>query len=213
MSDVTDPARWEGLATSVISDALNRFQVMQGGIRGLSGGRLFGPAYPVRAMVGENSVIHRAVAQAPPGAVLVVDAEGHVDRAVWGDVLTVAALAGGVAGAVVDGAVRDLEAIRERGFCLFARGVSAAGPHKGWEGTIGRPVQCGGVVVAKGDLVIGDGDGVVVVPAELVETTLEGASAARERERGWIDRIQGGETSARVLGLDGSDHEERNEAP
>jgi 4-hydroxy-4-methyl-2-oxoglutarate aldolase len=213
MTDATDPTRWEGLGTSVISDALNRFQVMRGGIRRLSGGRLFGPAYPVRAMVGENSVIHRAVAAASPGTVLVVDAEAHTDRAVWGDVLTVAALSGGLAGAVIDGAVRDLEAIRERGFSLFARGVSAAGPHKGWEGTIGRPVQCGGVVVAEGDLVIGDGDGVVVVPADLVEATLEGATAAQERERGWIERIEGGETSVRVLGLDGSDDGEGNEGP
>lgn len=208
MNSSPDASRWEGLSTSVISDALNRFQVMHAGIRRLSDGRLFGPAYPAKAMVGENSVIHRAVAQAPPGSVLVVDAEGYANRAVWGDVLTVAALARGLAGAVIDGVVRDSEAIRDRGFSLFARGVSAAGPHKGWQGAIGQPIQCGGVVVAAGDLIVGDADGVVVIPAELMEATLESAISAHRREGEWIDRIASGENSVAVLGLDRPDHEE-----
>lgn len=209
MSSAFDASRWEGLSTTLISDALDRFQVMDAAIRRLSGGRLFGPAYPVRSMVGENSVIHRAVARAPAGSVLVVDAEGYADRAVWGDVLTAAALARGIVGGVIDGAVRDSEAIRERGFPLFARGVAAAGPHKGWRGVIGEPIQCGGVVVAPGDLIVGDADGVVVVPADLAEGTLEAATAAREREAEWMRRIAGGETSVTVLGLDSPDDDEK----
>jgi regulator of RNase E activity RraA len=201
MSGTWDPEVWASLSCALVSDCLERFQAMDAGVRRLSGGRLLGRAVPVRTMVGESATLHAAVQQAPAGAVLVIDAEGHLGRAVWGEVLTVAAQAAGLSGVVIDGVIRDVAAIRERGFPVFARGSCPAGPHKGWKGEIGQPVTCGGVVTRAGDLVVGDDDGVVVVPSERIADV---AAAAQERlrtEAEWLRRIESGETSVDVLGL------------
>ena len=201
MSGNWEPDVWSSFSSALVADCLDRFQAMDAGVRGLSGGQLLGSAVPVRAMVGESSTLHVAVQQAPPRSVLVIDAEGHLGRAVWGEILTVAAQAAGLAGVVIDGVVRDIAAIRERGFPVFARGSCPAGPHKGWKGEIGRPVACAGVVVHEGDLVVGDDDGVVVVPSGRIGDV---AAAARERmrtESEWLRRIESGEMSVDVLGL------------
>ena len=150
-------------------------------------------------MAGENSTIHRAVYNAPAGSVLAIDADGYDQRAVWGEILTVAAKHGGIAGVVIDGAVRDIDAIRERSYPVFARAVCAAGPHKGWRGRIGTTIQCGGVVVSPGDILVCDEDGVVVVPREGAE---EIAAVARERlalESSWIERVDAGRRHSRSL--------------
>jgi regulator of RNase E activity RraA len=174
---------------------------MAADVKRLAGERLFGPAFPVRTMAGDSSTLHRAVAAAPSGSVLVVDAGAYTDRAVWGEVLTIAAMVRGLEGAVIDGAVRDIDAIRRLAFPLFARGHTPAGPHKGWMGDMGGPVSCGGVVVEEGDLVVGDGDGVVVVPhAHATEVRLA-INNRVELEDEWLRRIRAGEPSYAVLGL------------
>ena len=193
---------WQGLSTAIISDCLDRFQVMDPAIRSLTGGHLIGPAYPVLTMAGENSTLHRAVVGAPVGSVLVVDAGGYLGRAVWGEVLTVAAEVAGIRGVVIDGAVRDFDELQKQELPVFARGACAAGPHKGWQGRIGQPIQCGGVPVSPGDLVVGDGDGVVVVPSSLLEDVHQAARDRLAAERSWIARIRGGETTLTILGLD-----------
>ncbi len=198
---MVDYLRLAQYGTALIADCMDRFGAMDGGIRRLSGDVLCGPAYPVEVVAGENRTLHLAIESAPSGSVLVVDAQAHLGRAVWGDVLTVAALSKGVRGVVIDGAVRDIDDIRERDYPLFARGCSPAGPHKGWPGRIGEPIACGGVVVAEGDIVVGDGDGVTVVPRDQLEAV---ASAAKERdvlEQAWIKRISAGESGPEVLGL------------
>lgn len=202
MTASEDLANWSALPTALISDCLNRFQVMDGGIKPLtSEERLVGPAFTVQCMVGDSSTIHRAVAEAPASAVLTVDAGGFESRSIWGEVLTAAAQAKGLAGAVLDGALRDLEAIRARGFPVYCRGVSPAGPHKGWQGEWGRTIQCGGVPVSPGDLIVGDADGVVVVPADRIQEVFVAANSRLSREREWIRRIEMGESSVSVLAL------------
>jgi 4-hydroxy-4-methyl-2-oxoglutarate aldolase len=194
--------RWEGLSTSLVSDCLGRLQAMAGEIRRLAGSRVAGPAFPVEVVAGESGTLHRALLVAPPGSVLVVAAGGYTGRAVWGEILTVAALQRGLRGLVLDGVVRDLDAIAAHGFPVFARGTCPAGPHKSPPGRSGEPVACGGVVVAPGDVVLGDGDGVVVVPAAAAE---EVHARARERlgqEQEWLRRLRGGETTVEILGLD-----------
>ena len=114
-----------------------------------------------------------------------------MERAVWGAVLTEAARQGGIVGAVIDGVVRDLAQIRAGGFPLFARGSTPAGPHKGGRGSFGGIVQCGGVVVSPGDLVLGDIDGVVVVPAARVDAVARDAVDA-SAARGDVDRAHPG---------------------
>lgn len=197
-----DPEAWEGLATAAISDVIGRVGAMDGGIRRLCGDRLVGPAHPVLTATGDSSSIHRALATAPAGSVLVVDAQGGIARAVWGNVLTVAAMERGLVGAVIDGAVRDIDEIAALGFTLFARATCPAGPHKGFRGMDGTPVQCGGVVVRQGDIVVGDADGVVVVQGDQIDTIAPAVERVMVAEQEWMDRIQAGESSADILGLE-----------
>lgn len=194
-----DPGPWEAIATGALSDAIGRTGAMDGGIRRLCGGHLAGPAHTIGTGAGDSSTVHRGLEDAADGSVVVVDAQGGVTRAVWGSVLTIAAMERGVVGAVIDGAVRDLQEIEALGFTLYARGTCPGGPHKGFRGSIGIPVQCGGVVVEPGSIVVGDADGVTVVPASEAEAALIGVERVLRRERDWIDRIRAGESSAAVL--------------
>jgi len=132
-----------------------------------TGARLAGPAFTVQTPPGEHPSVRRAADEAPAGAVIVVDGGGAVDRALWGDKLSKLALERGVAGLVVDGAVRDVEGIEALGFPVFAAGVTPTPPRRDRTGKVGAPVTCGGLTVRPGDFVVGDRDGVVVVPAEL----------------------------------------------
>lgn len=195
-------AIWQQLPSAVVSDCLDRSGAMDGRIRLLSGQRLVGPAFTVRTVAGDSAMTHRALREVPPGHVLVVSAEGGMERAVWGAVLTEAARRGQLVGAVIDGLVRDLAQIRTVGFPLFARGTSPAGPHKGGYGSFGELVQCGGVVVSPGDLILGDLDGVVVVPAARIDGVSRAAVERLRVEETWIERIRSGETSADILGID-----------
>ncbi|MDH3398544.1 MAG: methyltransferase [Acidimicrobiia bacterium] len=197
-----DGEAWDTVATANLSDAIGRVGAMEGGIRRMCGQRMVGPAHTVLTGTGDSSSIHRALVDALPGSVVVVDAQGGTDRAVWGNVLTLAARAQGVIGAVIDGAVRDIDEIAALDFTLFARATCPAGPHKGFRGFHGVPVQCGRVVVNPGDIIVGDADGVTVVPVAQVGTVLAEVERVVTREREWIDRIRAGESSAQILGLE-----------
>lgn len=187
---------------SVAGDAMNRERVMAGAIKPLAPGmRLCGQARTVSAMAGDNGIIHAAIALVEPGQVLVIDAAGLEDVAVWGEVMTRAALHRGIAGVVLDGATRDAAAIRELGFPLFCRAVVPRGPHKGFGGTIDDIVAVGGVAVSPGELVIGDDDGVAVVPLHCVDSVLDGARAAQEKEERWFTEIAAGRTTAELIGI------------
>lgn len=197
-----DPVAWGAVATATLSDAIGRIGAMDAGIRRLSGGHLAGPVHTIHTGVGDSLTVHRGVAVAPPGSVIVIDAQGGLERAVWGGVLTHAATARGVLGVVIDGVVRDLDEIAALGFPVFARGTCPAGPHKAFHGTVGGTVHCGGVEVRPGDVVVGDADGVTVVPAEHLAAALSEVEAVRRREQAWLERIDAGETTASILGLD-----------
>ena len=177
-----DLGRWRGLPAGTVCDCLNRFQAMHAAIRPVVGGTLLGRAWTARSMPGENNTLLQAIGTAPAGSILVVDAGGFTDRAVWGEVRTMEAIQAGVIGLVVDGAVRDVEAIRQRDFTVFARGICAAGPNKGWNGDVGGQIQCAGVVVNPGDLVVADTDGVVVVPRDREEQVLVDAHKRQQED-------------------------------
>lgn len=191
-----------GLPTAVLSDCLGRLQAMDGGIRRLSGQGLAGPAWTVTTVAGDSRTVHRAVASAPAGSVLVIDAGGHDRRAVWGDVLTHAAQKAGILGVVADGVVRDIAHIRAGGFPLYARGTCPAGPHKGGSGPVGAVISCGSVVVAPGDIVVGDADGIVVVPHDSIQNVLTCANRRLSTEEAWRGRIADGESTVSILGLE-----------
>jgi regulator of RNase E activity RraA len=135
-------------------------------------GRCVGPALTVLTREGDNLAIHRALDDAEPGDVLVINALGGTTRAVFGDLLAEICLAAGIAGVIIDGLTRDRAAIKELGLPIWARGVSPAGPAKYGPGSVSVPVACGGTVVNPGDLITADDDGVAVIPIQRAESVL-----------------------------------------
>jgi 4-hydroxy-4-methyl-2-oxoglutarate aldolase len=167
-----------------------------------TGAQLAAPAYPVRCTPGDNLAVHVAVTKAPPGSVLVVDVGQVADRGYWGEVLTTAAEAAGIAGLVLDGGVRDAGALAAHGFPVFSSTIALTGATKDKPGTVGRPARVGGVLVAAGDWVVADVDGVTFVARESVDDVLAAGHAREAKEAGFFDSLRSGWTTVELLGLD-----------
>lgn len=144
--------------------------------------RLVGPALTVDLRPADNLMLHSALLKAQPGDVLVVDAKGLLEAGPWGDVLTEAAMARGVAGLVIHGAVRDADEIVRIGFPVFCRGLSIKGTGKHQPGQLNVPLCIGDAVVHPGDIVVGDRDGLVMVARDDVERVVASAQAREEKE-------------------------------
>ncbi len=195
-------AAWEDIPPSIISDELNRSGTMCGAIKPvLPGMSCCGQALTVRCMVGDNSALHYAITKAWPGAILVADVRGHMDTAVWGGIMTQAAKHAGVKGLVIDGAVRDIADLRKSEIGIFVRGAVPNGPHKGFGGEINGPIQCGGVSVDPGDLVIGDDDGIIVVKPTQLPGLMERCRARIAKEENMLREIEDGKTTVELTGL------------
>jgi 4-hydroxy-4-methyl-2-oxoglutarate aldolase len=167
-----------------------------------SGAVLAAPAFPVRCMPGDNLAIHVGVARAPAGSALVVDVGETRELGYWGEVLTTGAESRGLVGLVIDGCVRDVAALAAHGFPVFSTGLALRGATKKLPGTIGHTVIVGGVEVNSGDWVVGDGDGVVVVPGDALAEVVEAGRARAEKEAGYFTALRGGATTVDLLGLD-----------
>lgn len=141
-----------------------------------------GTAVTVRSRGGDNLAYLRALDFCRPGDVLVVDAGGDLNNAVVGGILSFYAASAGLAGLVVDGAIRDVAEIRERDFPLYARGVTHRGPYKDGPGEINVPVCVDGMVVHPGDIVVGDQDGLLAIPQADAESVIEKARAVVKAE-------------------------------
>ncbi|HXU16498.1 MAG TPA: RraA family protein [Terriglobales bacterium] len=165
------------------------------------GAKVCGPAVTVSCPARDNLMLHHAVAIAEPGSVLVASAERYQYAGAWGEVLSVAAQARGIAGLVIDGAVRDMEAITERRFPVFSRGLAIGACKKEQIGTLQEPIDLGGVIVRSGDIVVGTGDGVVVLDVATIEQVLRSAIARRERESEIFRQLQAGKTTIEILNL------------
>jgi 4-hydroxy-4-methyl-2-oxoglutarate aldolase len=169
-----------------------------------SGAVLAAPAYPVGCTPGDNLAVHVAVTTAPRGSVLVVDVGRVADRGYWGEVLTTAAEAAGLAGLVIDGGVRDVAALASHDFPVFASTIALTGASKDKRGTVGTPVRVGGVLVSLGDWVVGDVDGITVVQRDALSDVM-GAGRAREaKEAGFFAALKAGRTTVQLLDLDAS---------
>lgn len=191
------------IPTTIASDAMNRTNAMRASIKPLiENVHIVGSAITVKCMVGNNIMAHQAIYLAELGDVIVIDARGHVDTSVWGGIQTLACKSRGISGVVIDGAVRDIQDIRKQQYPVFCTGVVPAGPHKGWGDSINIPIQCGGVPVNPGDLIIGDDDGVVVIPRKEAEDVLKRAKEKIKTEEKWIRGIKGGKTTLEVIELD-----------
>jgi len=167
------------------------------------GARLCGPALTLRCPPRDNLMLHQAVTLAEPGDVLVAAVDSFVLAGAWGEILTVAAQARGIAGLVIDGATRDTEAIALRGFPIFSRGLAIGACTKERFGTINEPLDFCGVRIRPGDVVVGDVDGVVVIDQDQLQQVYEAALARRDREQVLMEELLRGRTTLDLLGLPG----------
>jgi regulator of RNase E activity RraA len=143
---------------------------------------LCGPAVTVRVRPGDNLMIHKALMMVQPGDVLVIDGGADVTQALVGGLMRTTCIAKQLGGLVIDGAVRDLLEWAEEGMPIFARGHTHRGPSKDGPGEINIPISCAGMAVLPGDLIVGDADGVIAVPAAEAEDVLRRTQAHLERE-------------------------------
>ncbi|MGE0315364.1 MAG: RraA family protein [Lautropia sp.] len=185
---VTQAARF---ASSILADVAGRRGGLHGRIAPLAPTMRFaGPALTVEVRPGDNLMIHAALAIARPGDVIVVDGKGDLGSALMGEIMSRQAVAVGVAAVVIDGAVRDSDAIRELGFPMYAAGLNPNGPTKGVAGRLNHLISIGGVSVCAGDLVVGDADGVTVIEREKAAAMLALAAAKVDAETKRIAAIR-----------------------
>lgn len=163
--------------------------------------KLSGPAYTVDCRPADNLMLHYAVQKARPGDVLVVDAKAFMEAGPWGDVLTIQAMKIGIAGLVINGCVRDASLIIELGFPVFCRGLSIKGTGKNQPGKVGVPVLIGDVVINPGDIIVGDRDGIVVVPQAEVGSAIATSLAREAKEEQQRKAIQEGTSTIDLLNL------------
>ncbi len=168
------------------------------------GARLAAPALPVRCTPGDNLAVHVAITHAQAGDALVVDVGDFRELGYWGEVLTTAAQARGVVGLVIDGGVRDVQEIHARRFPVFSAMIALRGAAKSHPGMVGRPIHCGGVPVEFGDWIVGDADGVVVVPAARVADVINAGRVRARKEADLFEALGKGRTTVELLGLDPS---------
>lgn len=163
------------------------------------GAAVAGAALPVRTASGDNLPLHLAVEAACAGEVIVADGAG-APHGYWGEVLTVAAQQRGVLGLVIDGGVRDTEQLERLRFPVFSRWVALKGTVKEDPGTVGEPITVGAAGIARGDLVVADRDGVVVLPAQRIGDVLA-ARARAGKEAGYLERLRAGELTTQIYGF------------
>ena len=181
------------LPVANVSDSMSRMTAGGARLRPMHGqGGLAGPALTVKAAPGDNLMMHKAIGMAEPGDVIVVDAGGDLTNALMSEMMLMQMEKRGVAGVVINGAIRDAQYIRSHGFPVFAAGITHRGPYKNGPGEINVPVAIDGMVIAPGDLILGDDDGMLCVPFDQVAPVLAAAQAKYDAEQKQIARIQAG---------------------
>lgn len=184
------------LPSATVSDVLGPGHALHARVRPLAAGmRICGPAFTLKLPPIDNLGMHAAVRHAEPGDVIVVDQEGLALGAPVGEIMAAAAQAKGLAGIVLDGAVRDVAALRQSGWPVFAAGVHAQQCQKVGPAWLNQPITCAGVLVRPGDIVLGDEDGVVVIPAHRVEDVAQQVATRVLRESDRLDAIRRGHFS------------------
>jgi regulator of RNase E activity RraA len=191
-------------ASCVFADVQQRGGVMHSGLKPVFSGKAVGPALTVKLSPGDLQDPLLALHVAQPGDVVVVDAGGETETSVFGGLMGSLFKNRGVQGAVIDGACRDIDELRDIGFVLFSRAVTARGTHTMFSGRktdvqVNVPVTCGGIVVNPGDVIVGDEIGIAVVPAADLERVLAAAREQAEREEATRQRIRQGKTFEELL--------------
>jgi len=183
----------EGIPTSILSDSLGRYlvakQILPINKKPL---QICANAFTVEVRSGDNLMIHKALQMIMPGDALVISGDGEIDRALFGEILMTIAKKRGAIAAVVDGAVRDVDAFDRESFPCWARGISLRGPFKDGPGTINQPVHIGGMPVNPGDIIVGDIDGVIAIPRHLAKEAILLGKEKQQQEETTIASILNG---------------------
>lgn len=176
--------KFRGIPSSNIGDMMNRLFNMQSDIKAYNKkAELLGTAYTVKAPEGDNLFFHMALCMAEPGDVIVVDAGGSMERSLCGEMMFNEAVGRGLAGIIVNGCIRDVDALENMDLPVYAKGITPQGPWKNGPGEINTPVCCGGTVVMPGDILVGDADGIVVIHPEDAPALAEEARKKFEGEQ------------------------------
>jgi RraA family protein len=196
-------ARLRKLGAGPVSDALGKTGAMDHEMRPHSrNARFAGPAFTVRVHPADILMVGKALSECPKGSVLVVDGHSERNTALWGGLTTEAAYRKGVAAVVIDGAIRDIADIRKSRLPVYARAVVANAGGAEYAGELQIPVQCGGVVVNPGDWLVGDDDGVVVVPRARLQEAMATAERILTAEAGIARQIRSGRDFGEILRCD-----------
>ena len=174
--------QFAGIPVANIGDNMNRINCMNARIRPMNSTPLLGCAFTVRVRAGDNLLLHKAIDLAQPGDIIVIDAQGESSYSIFGELMVLWLRRRGITGVVVDGCIRDADAIEQIAFPVYARAVSPNGPYKNGPGEIGFPVSFGGQVINPGDILVGDGDGLVAINPDEAPGLLVEVNAVVEKE-------------------------------
>ena len=191
------------LPSSTLHEAAGKIGALPSAIKPVAPSfRISGPAVTVHSPPGDNLWLHRALYVARPGDILVVYVGGKFEHGYWGEIMSTAARKQGLGGLVIDGCVRDSELLPTVGFPIFARGLCIRGTGKDFSarGWINAPVLIGDVTVSAGDLIVGDGDGVVSIPRASAASVVDGGRHREVEEQQIIQRIEAGESTLGIYG-------------
>lgn len=181
---------FRGIPVANIADEMNRFSCVDARIKPYNDKLMLGTAFTVKARVADNLLLHKALELAHPGDVIILDAQGDTANAITGEIMMTQAAVNGLAGVVIDGAIRDAAQMKDIDMPVYAAGVQPKGPYKDGPGEINVPVSCGGVVVNPGDIVVGDADGIVIISPKDAPETLKKAKAKLAKEQAIIQGIK-----------------------
>lgn len=185
---------------SLISDNIDRLVGTTGLHKYNRDSKLVGTAFTVKTRPGDNLFVYHAMTLIQPGHVLVVDAGGDLHNAIIGEIMLRFLEHHGCSGVVINGAIRDVDAVEASAVPCYARGVSHRGPYKSGPGYIGVPVEIGGQVINHGDVVVGDADGIVVFPMNQADMLIAKAQAKHELEQAMIAEIKTSDHPAWLYG-------------
>jgi len=186
-------ASFRDAASPQVADSMSRLGAMDSGIRPVwHSQRVIGAAITVWCHAGDNLMIHKAIALARPDDILVVNMQGAISSAPFGELLATSAVKSGIRAVIIDGSVRDVEALEALQLPVYSRGVCPGGCNKDGGGEVGAIIACGGVAVRPGDIIVADWDGVTVVPLEDAEAVAKAAVRKVASEAARMEEIRAG---------------------